>query len=148
MLVSDPAQNFLKLTGWQGGQGAQFLASLDACRLLFGGTSATLTSAFLRIIRPLIERHSTSTAEIAALNLIQMTAMYDIFKSVRYLALTSLQQTLQVRNHMERLGWVIGKDLFYYLDKGGQHNEYYWGRRFDQPMKDLYPITNSPTSPL
>lgn len=67
---------------------------------------------------------------------------------------------------MESLGFELGKDLFYYLDEGGQHNEYYWwvsfffslgyilnniyshrGRRFDVPMKDLYPITNSPTTP-
>lgn len=49
---------------------------------------------------------------------------------------------------MEELGFVLDKDLFYYLDEGGQHSEYYWGRRFDVPMKDLYPITLSPTNPI
>jgi len=57
-------------------------------------------------------------------------------------------QTEAVRNHMEELGFTLGEDLFYYLDEGGQHNEYYWGRRFDVPMKDLYPITNSKTAPM
>lgn len=57
-------------------------------------------------------------------------------------------QTKAVRNSMEELGFVLDKDLFYYLDQGGQHSEYYWGRRFDVPMKDLYPITLSPTNPI
>lgn len=55
------------------------------------------------------------------------------------------QQTITVRNHMEALGFQEGKDLWYYLDKGGKHNEYYWGKRFWVPMKDLYPPTLTPT---
>jgi len=48
---------------------------------------------------------------------------------------------------MEELGFVMNKDLFYYLDEGGQHSEYYWGRRFYIPMDDLYPIVPTPTTP-
>lgn len=56
-------------------------------------------------------------------------------------------QTEAVRNHMEDLGFRLNDNLFYYLDEGGQHNEYYWGRRFNIPMEDLYPIVNTPTTP-
>ena len=60
-----------------------------------------------------------------------------------------LVETQTVRNHMQRKGWSLDTDLFYYLDKGtisdanhiclcvmmmndnvclgGEHNEYYWG---------------------
>ena len=48
-------------------------------------------------------------------------------------------QTIKVYNHFERIGYQSNKTLFYYLDKGGQHNEYYWGRRFHIPLTDLYP---------
>ncbi|KAH3743721.1 alpha/beta hydrolase [Pelomyxa schiedti] len=51
-----------------------------------------------------------------------------------------MQQTIDVRNRLEELGWILGDDLFYYLDIGGQHNEYYWGQRFWIPMTDLYPV--------
>ena len=47
-------------------------------------------------------------------------------------------QTIKVYNHFERIGYQSNKTLFYYLDKGGQHNEYYWGRRFHVPLTDLY----------
>lgn len=48
-------------------------------------------------------------------------------------------QTIKVYNHFERIGYQSNKTLFYYLEKGGQHNEYYWGRRFHIPLTDLYP---------
>eukprot|EP01096_Ripella_sp_DP13-Kostka_P000706 TRINITY_DN10816_c0_g1_i1.p1 TRINITY_DN10816_c0_g1~~TRINITY_DN10816_c0_g1_i1.p1 ORF type:complete len:413 (+),score=150.92 TRINITY_DN10816_c0_g1_i1:32-1240(+) len=57
-------------------------------------------------------------------------------------------QTLQIRNDMENLGFSLGTDLFYYLDKGGQHSEYYWGHRFNQPMQDLYPPSFSPVTAI
>jgi hypothetical protein len=50
-------------------------------------------------------------------------------------------QTLTVKAHMEKIGYVnSGKDenLWYYLDKGGQHSEYYWGRRFHVPMMAMF----------
>jgi len=56
-------------------------------------------------------------------------------------------QSKMVTNHMEELGFVMNKDLFYYLDEGGQHSEYYWGKRFYIPMDDLYPIVPTPTTP-
>jgi len=49
-----------------------------------------------------------------------------------------MEQTIAVRNHLEALDFVLNRDLFYYLDVGGQHNEYYWGRRFWVPMTDFY----------
>jgi predicted alpha/beta superfamily hydrolase len=48
-------------------------------------------------------------------------------------------QTVSVFNHMSRMGYKLGETLFYLLDKGGQHSEYYWGRRFHQSMTWLYP---------
>lgn len=55
-------------------------------------------------------------------------------------------QTAQVVNTMQKLGQKMNSTLFYYLDEGGQHSEYYWGKRFYIPMEDLYPP--SPTSVL
>jgi len=49
-------------------------------------------------------------------------------------------QTIKVRDHITQLGWELLTNLFYYLDKGGQHSEKYWGTRFHEPMTDLYPI--------
>ncbi|KAH3757936.1 alpha/beta hydrolase [Pelomyxa schiedti] len=51
-----------------------------------------------------------------------------------------MPQTIAVRGRLEELGWVLDTNLFYYLDVGGQHNEYYWGKRFWIPMTDLYPV--------
>jgi len=47
--------------------------------------------------------------------------------------------TISVRDQMKSLGFVLGKDLFYYLDNGGDHNEFSWGNRFWVPMASLYP---------
>ena len=48
-------------------------------------------------------------------------------------------QTHTVMTHFQSDGWVLNQTLFYYVDKGGQHNEYYWGQRFWIPMTYLYP---------
>ena len=48
-------------------------------------------------------------------------------------------QTITVRDHMQKDGFSINKNLFYYLDKGASHNEYYWGQRFWIPMTKLFP---------
>jgi hypothetical protein len=48
-------------------------------------------------------------------------------------------QTVAVRDHIEDIGFVLNETLWYYLDEGGQHNEYYWGNRFWVPMSELYP---------
>jgi len=50
-------------------------------------------------------------------------------------------QTLRVVDSMQDLGYTMNKDLFYYVDEGASHNELYWGLRFNEPMRALYPIT-------
>jgi len=57
-------------------------------------------------------------------------------------------QTRQVYNHALKLGFALNQTLFYYLDKGGQHSESYWGKRFHVPMTDLYPPSCQETTPL
>lgn len=47
-------------------------------------------------------------------------------------------QTVRVRNRFEELGFVNETNLFYYSMPGGEHNEYYWGKRFHVPMLDLF----------
>lgn len=48
-------------------------------------------------------------------------------------------QTLAVYQHLGKIGYKLNQTLFYYLDKGGQHSEAYWGKRFSIPLIDLYP---------
>jgi len=47
-------------------------------------------------------------------------------------------ETIKVRDHFSSLGWTLNTDLFYYLDAGGQHNEYYWGNRFNRPLQAFF----------
>jgi len=47
-------------------------------------------------------------------------------------------QTVSVRTKLEKMGYQLNSTLFYYLDQGGQHSEYYWGRRFNIPLSYLY----------
>jgi predicted alpha/beta superfamily hydrolase len=54
-------------------------------------------------------------------------------------------QTIRVRDHIAQLGFTLDVNEFYYLDKGGQHSEYYWGARFWVPMIYLYPPTETDT---
>lgn len=50
-------------------------------------------------------------------------------------------ETLTVRKSMSALPNFLNRNsLYYYLDDGAQHNEYYWGRRFYIPMTKLYPV--------
>jgi predicted alpha/beta superfamily hydrolase len=51
----------------------------------------------------------------------------------------SKNQTLTVYQHLGQIGYKTNQTLFYYLDKGGQHSEAYWGKRFYIPMINLYP---------
>ena len=55
-------------------------------------------------------------------------------------------QTIAVRDRLEKLGWTLNENLFYYLQKGGAHNEASWGARFDKPMGDLY--SRRPVAPV
>jgi predicted alpha/beta superfamily hydrolase len=48
-------------------------------------------------------------------------------------------QTVSVYQHLGKIGYKENQTLFYYLDKGGQHSEAYWGKRFHIPLVDLYP---------
>jgi len=50
-------------------------------------------------------------------------------------------ETVAVRDHIEKLGYTINKNLFYYWQPGAQHNEAAWGSRFYIPMDYMYPIT-------
>jgi hypothetical protein len=43
-----------------------------------------------------------------------------------------------VKNKYISLNYTLNDSLFYYLDKGGQHNEKYWGNRFNIPLKLLF----------
>lgn len=57
-------------------------------------------------------------------------------------------QTQRVRDHMQQEGFTPDQDLFYYLDKGAQHNEYFWRKRFWIPVTTLFPPpTLTPTTP-
>lgn len=49
-----------------------------------------------------------------------------------------MNETISVRDKLCRIGYQMNTDLFYYLDHGGQHNEYYWGHRFNHPLEALY----------
>lgn len=49
-------------------------------------------------------------------------------------------ETVTVRDRLEELGWVTGKDLYYYLDVGGRHSEAFWGRRFHLPLLALFGV--------
>lgn len=42
----------------------------------------------------------------------------------------SKNQTLRVYAALKSKGYSEGNNIFYYLDKGGQHSEAYWARRF------------------
>jgi len=48
-------------------------------------------------------------------------------------------QSIDARNHLEALGWQLNKTIFYYLGKGGVHNEASWAKRFWVPMVSLFP---------
>jgi hypothetical protein len=47
-------------------------------------------------------------------------------------------QTQTVLAHMESAGLVLDDTVHYYLARGAQHSETYWGRRFWSPMLSLY----------
>jgi hypothetical protein len=47
-------------------------------------------------------------------------------------------QTVKVYQHLSKIGYKANQTLFYYLDKGGQHSESYWGKRFNIPLQYLY----------
>ncbi len=52
---------------------------------------------------------------------------------------TQVQQTKTVVTSIVSKGWTLDQRIFFYLDDGGQHNEYFWGRRFPVVMSAMYP---------
>lgn len=53
-------------------------------------------------------------------------------------------ESVDVREHLRKLGWRLNSTLFYYLQHGGVHNEASWAARFWVPMTSLYaPLVES-----
>lgn len=48
--------------------------------------------------------------------------------------------TQEIAQFMVDHGYKMGVDVTTYVDNGGQHNEYFWGHRFERPLSFLYPI--------
>jgi predicted alpha/beta superfamily hydrolase len=46
--------------------------------------------------------------------------------------------TSAVATGFVRNGFTIGQNFFWFLQRGGQHNEYFWSSRFHHPMQWLY----------
>ena len=51
--------------------------------------------------------------------------------------------TIAVRDRLSGLGWTLGTDLYYFLDRGGCHSEAYWGARLALPLRALYGVPSS-----
>jgi pullulanase len=51
-----------------------------------------------------------------------------------------VQQTQTVASHIEDLGWTFNQNIFTYFQQGGQHNEYYWGKRFPHVLSTMFPV--------
>jgi hypothetical protein len=50
-------------------------------------------------------------------------------------------QTIRVCQHLiKNCSYHIDNDLYYYLDHGGEHSEWYWQQRFWHPIVSLYPL--------
>ncbi len=49
--------------------------------------------------------------------------------------------TVIVANHLISMGWLLNRNLYYYLQHGGEHNEKYWGERLHIPLEALFPVT-------
>lgn len=49
------------------------------------------------------------------------------------------EYTLNIYDQMISDGFVEGRQVWRYVDEGGQHSESYWGPRFHIPMEALYP---------
>lgn len=46
--------------------------------------------------------------------------------------------TTMVSSGFAQFGFQLGSNLFWYLQRGGQHNEAYWSERFHHPMQWMY----------
>ena len=47
-------------------------------------------------------------------------------------------ETVSGYTSLKSKGYKDKTNIFYYLDKGGQHNEDSWGKRFSIPLSDLF----------
>lgn len=54
---------------------------------------------------------------------------------------TQVNQTKRVAQLMLNMGWTLNTNEFFYVAPGAQHNEYWWGKRFNMPMAALFPPT-------
>ena len=43
-----------------------------------------------------------------------------------------------IKNHLINIGYQLNNNISYYIQPNGQHNEYWWGKRFYKPMQFLY----------
>lgn len=57
-------------------------------------------------------------------------------------------QTTTVFKHLLADGYTRNETVFHYVQPGGQHNEYYWGKRFDVPCKALFPPAAQAVLPM
>lgn len=57
-----------------------------------------------------------------------------LWVSVLTCKLCAQAQTVKVRDHLVRDGFVANVSLFFFTDHGGQHSEIYWQRRLFRPM--------------
>lgn len=53
------------------------------------------------------------------------------------------RETQSVLDSFQGLGWTLDQNLWYYLDVGADHEEYYWGKRFHISMQDFYSVKPS-----
>ena len=52
---------------------------------------------------------------------------------------TVVAEARMLRDGLEAKGWVQGRDLAYFEDKGAEHNEGAWSKRFGGVLEFLYP---------
>ena len=60
----------------------------------------------------------------------------------------TLANTRALRDALVAKGWVIGDDLAYLEELGGEHNEHSWAMRVERVLKFLFPLTRpAPNAP-
>jgi len=55
---------------------------------------------------------------------------------------TIMKDTSAILSYLTKVaGYTKGVNVESYVDQGGQHSEYYWGKRFFRPIGFLYPVS-------
>ena len=54
---------------------------------------------------------------------------------------------MEIAQYMQTKGFRNGDDLSTFIDQGAEHNEYYWGRRFEKPISFLYSAKQAASEP-